>query len=69
MHEWFAGHAPDLAYEAYFSNCDAGGVQSQPVPHGFRMCQEPGFGRGLSNAVRRLTFVKTGAWSVLTRDV
>ena len=28
MHEWFAGHAPDLAYEAYFSNCDPGGVQS-----------------------------------------
>jgi hypothetical protein len=28
MHEWFAAHAPDLAYEAYFSNCDPGGVQS-----------------------------------------
>jgi hypothetical protein len=28
MHAWFATHAPDLAYEAYFSNCDAGGVQS-----------------------------------------
>lgn len=28
MHAWFAAHAPDLAYEAYFTNCDAGGVQS-----------------------------------------
>jgi hypothetical protein len=28
MHEWFAAHAADLAYEAYFSNCEAGGVQS-----------------------------------------
>ncbi|MFB6395200.1 glycoside hydrolase family 26 protein [Polymorphospora lycopeni] len=28
MHAWFAAHAADLAYEAYFSNCDAGGVQS-----------------------------------------
>jgi hypothetical protein len=28
MHEWFAAHAADLAYEAYFTNCDAGGVQS-----------------------------------------
>ena len=28
MHSWFAAHAPDLAYEAYFTNCDAGGVQS-----------------------------------------
>jgi hypothetical protein len=28
MHSWFAAHAPDLAYEAYFTNCDTGGVQS-----------------------------------------
>lgn len=28
MHEWFAAHAPNLAYEAYFSDCTAGGVQS-----------------------------------------
>ena len=28
MHGWFAAHAPDLAYEAYFSDCTAGGVQS-----------------------------------------
>jgi hypothetical protein len=28
MHAWFAAHAADLAYEAYFSNCDSGGVQS-----------------------------------------
>lgn len=28
MHQWFAAHAADLAYEAYFTNCDAGGVQS-----------------------------------------
>jgi hypothetical protein len=28
MHSWFAAHARDLAYEAYFTNCDAGGVQS-----------------------------------------
>jgi hypothetical protein len=28
MHSWFAAHAPNLAYEAYFSNCDSGGVQS-----------------------------------------
>jgi hypothetical protein len=28
MHEWFAAHAPHLAYEAYFSDCSAGGVQS-----------------------------------------
>jgi hypothetical protein len=28
MHEWFAAHAPYLAYEAYFTNCEAGGVQS-----------------------------------------
>jgi hypothetical protein len=28
MHEWFAAHSQYLAYEAYFSNCDAGRVQS-----------------------------------------
>jgi hypothetical protein len=28
MYEWFAAHAPHLAYEAYFTNCEAGGVQS-----------------------------------------
>ncbi|GGQ55125.1 glycoside hydrolase family 26 protein [Couchioplanes azureus] len=28
MHEWFAAHAEHLAYEAYFSDCGAGGVQS-----------------------------------------
>jgi len=28
MHEWFAAHASDLAYEAYFSDCGEGGVQS-----------------------------------------
>ncbi len=28
MHEWFAAHASGLAYEAYFSDCGAGGVQS-----------------------------------------
>jgi hypothetical protein len=28
MHEWFAAHAQNLAYEAYFSDCGAGGVQS-----------------------------------------
>ena len=28
MHAWFAAHAPGLAFEAYFTNCDAGGVQS-----------------------------------------
>jgi hypothetical protein len=28
MHAWFAAHATELAYEAYFSNCDTGGVQS-----------------------------------------
>ena len=28
MHDWFAAHAPNLAYEAYFSDCLAGGVQS-----------------------------------------
>ena len=28
MHQWFAAHAPDLAYELYFSECKAGGVQS-----------------------------------------
>ncbi|GGK84396.1 glycoside hydrolase family 26 protein [Mangrovihabitans endophyticus] len=28
MHEWFARHAADLAYEAYFTDCSAGGVQS-----------------------------------------
>lgn len=28
MHEWFAARAPYLAYEAYFSDCGAGGVQS-----------------------------------------
>ncbi|GAB1641919.1 glycoside hydrolase family 26 protein [Krasilnikovia sp. MM14-A1259] len=28
MHEWFAARAPHLAYEAYFTNCDSGGVQS-----------------------------------------
>ncbi|QOC90143.1 glycoside hydrolase family 26 protein [Micromonospora craniellae] len=28
MHAWFAAHAPDLAYEAYFSDCTPGGVQS-----------------------------------------
>ena len=28
MHEWFAAHAANLAYEAYFSDCGQGGVQS-----------------------------------------
>jgi hypothetical protein len=28
MHGWFAAHAPNLAYETYFSDCTAGGVQS-----------------------------------------
>ena len=28
MHEWFAAHAENLAYEAYFSDCGKGGVQS-----------------------------------------
>jgi hypothetical protein len=28
MHEWFAERAEHLAYEAYFSDCGAGGVQS-----------------------------------------
>jgi Glycosyl hydrolase family 26 len=28
MHSWFAAHATYLAYEAYFTNCDTGGVQS-----------------------------------------
>ncbi len=28
MHEWFAARAPHLAYEAYFSDCGRGGVQS-----------------------------------------
>jgi hypothetical protein len=29
MHEWFAAHAAHLAYEAYFSDCGAGGVRSR----------------------------------------
>jgi len=28
MHDWFAAHAPDIAYEAYFNNCTAGDVES-----------------------------------------
>jgi hypothetical protein len=28
MHDWFAAHAARLAYEAYFSDCTPGGVQS-----------------------------------------
>ncbi|HEX8344214.1 MAG TPA: glycosyl hydrolase [Actinoplanes sp.] len=28
MHEWFAEHAADLAYEAYFTNCEESGIQS-----------------------------------------
>jgi hypothetical protein len=28
MHQWFIEHAADLAYEAYFTDCTAGGVQS-----------------------------------------
>jgi len=28
MRDWFAAHASHLAYEAYFSDCGAGGVQS-----------------------------------------
>jgi hypothetical protein len=28
MHAWFAARAPHLAYEAYFSDCGQGGVQS-----------------------------------------
>jgi len=28
MHSWFAAHAPELAYENYFSDCTPGGVQS-----------------------------------------
>jgi hypothetical protein len=29
MHQWFAAHATHLAYEAYFSDCGAGGVRSR----------------------------------------
>jgi hypothetical protein len=28
MHDWFAAHAPDVAYEAYFNSCQAGDVES-----------------------------------------
>jgi hypothetical protein len=28
MHDWFAAHSSNLAYEAYFSDCLSGGVQS-----------------------------------------
>jgi hypothetical protein len=28
MHEWFAQHASDLVYEAYFNSCDAKLVES-----------------------------------------
>lgn len=28
MHDWFTAHTADLAYEAYFTNCDAGEVES-----------------------------------------
>jgi hypothetical protein len=28
MHAWFAAHATDLAYEAYFTNCEESGIQS-----------------------------------------
>jgi hypothetical protein len=28
MHQWFAAHAPGIAYEAYFNNCQDGEVES-----------------------------------------
>ena len=28
MHEWFAEHAADLAFEAYFTDCQEAGIQS-----------------------------------------
>jgi hypothetical protein len=43
MHAWFAKRAPFLAYEAYFSNCEAGGVQSSLFRSGDPAChQNPG---------------------------
>ncbi|GAA0805460.1 glycoside hydrolase family 26 protein [Spirilliplanes yamanashiensis] len=46
MHAWFARHAPHLAYEAYFSNCEAGGVQSSLFRAGDAGCRaNPGSAR------------------------
>jgi hypothetical protein len=41
MHEWFADRAPHLAYEAYFSDCGAGGVQSSLFRHDVACTKNP----------------------------
>ena len=42
MHDWFAAHAAHLAYEAYFSDCTAGGVQSSLFNTGAACRRNPG---------------------------
>jgi hypothetical protein len=42
MHEWFAAHADNLAYEAYFSDCGAGGVQSSLYNTEAKCTRNPG---------------------------
>jgi len=41
MHEWFAARAPWLAYEAYFSDCGKGGVQSSLFRRSANCMQNP----------------------------
>jgi hypothetical protein len=42
MHEWFAAHAPDLAYEAYFTSCENSTVQSSLFRTGTTCTRNPG---------------------------
>lgn len=42
MYDWFAAHAPYLAYEAYFSDCSPGGVQSSLFRSAAGCRQNPG---------------------------
>lgn len=42
MYDWFAAHAQHLAFEAYFTNCDPGGVQSSLFNTASGCRQNPG---------------------------
>jgi len=53
MHSWFATHAPQLAYEAYFTNCDPGGVQSSLYDTSSDCRRNPASARAYRSLYRR----------------
>jgi hypothetical protein len=49
MHAWFAAHAEHLAYEAYFSDCGRGGVQSSLFRTAAECMRNPGSAEAYRN--------------------